>query len=59
MYSTNNVSTQQGGDGGMQENQLKKGMDRKMILCWRNKEGMVQWKAREPTKKCHKSINDS
>ncbi len=34
----------------MQENQLKKGMDWKMILFWRNKEGMVQCKAREPTK---------
>jgi hypothetical protein len=44
MYSTNNVSTQQGGDGGMQENQQKKGIDQKMILCWCNKEGMVQGK---------------
>ncbi len=33
MYTTNTVSTQQGGDGGMQANQLKKGMDPKMIFC--------------------------
>ncbi len=60
MYRTNTVSTQQGGDGGMQENQPKKAwMDPKMIFCVGTTKGDSSCKAPEPTKKYHKSINDS
>ncbi len=41
MYSKNNVSWWNARE------QTKKSINRKMILCWRNKEGC---KAREPTK---------
>ncbi len=33
MYRTNTVSTHQGGDGGMQENQPKNAWIQKIIFC--------------------------
>ncbi len=59
MYRTNTVSTHQGGDGGMQENQPKNAWIRKGYFVLAQQKGIVVRKAPEPTKKCHKSINDS
>jgi hypothetical protein len=45
MYSTNNVSTQQGGDGGMQENQIKRhGSENDNVLAQQRGDGAVQGK---------------